>query len=155
MNVTFACPRCQESSRAEIAAHDETLRCSHCEAELPIEPDVMTDEGLKQCLVCGSHELFIRKDFPQRLGVGLVVVGFIASSIAWSQYMTLLTFAILFATALIDVVLYLVMGEALECYRCHAQYRNAPGIDKHGAFNLETHERHRQLAARLKNVSSQ
>ncbi len=56
----------------------------------------------------------MRKDFPQRLGVAIVVTGFIASSIAWSQYMTLLTFGILFATALIDVVLYLIVGEALD-----------------------------------------
>jgi hypothetical protein len=122
---------------------------------MPIEPGTITPEGLTQCLVCGSRDLFVRKDFPQRLGVGLVVVGFIASSIAWSQYMTLLTFAILFATALVDVVLYLIVGEALVCYRCHAQYRTVEGVEHHPAFNLETHERYRQQAARLKNVSSQ
>lgn len=117
---------------------------------MPVEPDTMTPEGLKQCLVCGSQDLFVRKDFPQRLGVGIVVVGFIASSIAWSQYMTYLTFAILFATAAIDVVLYLLMGEALVCYRCHAEYRMVEGLQHHEGFNLETHERYRQMAARMK-----
>ena len=77
------------------------------------------------------------------------MTGFIASSIAWSQYMTVLTFAILFATALIDVALYLIVGEALECYRCHAQYRTVAGLANHSAFSLETHERYRQLAARM------
>ncbi len=90
-----------------------------------------------------------RKDFPQRLGVGLVVFGFIASSIAWANYQVLWTFAILFATALVDLVLYLVMGESLTCYRCHAQYRGFEEIERHGGFNLETHERYRQLAARM------
>jgi hypothetical protein len=116
---------------------------------MPIEPGTLTEAGLRRCLVCGSEDLFVRKDFPQQLGVGIVVAGFIASSIAWSQYMTLLTFGILFATALIDVVLYLIVGEALVCYRCQAQYRMAPGIEQHSAFNLETHERYRQQAARL------
>ncbi len=149
MNVTFACPGCQESSRADVESETTHLDCSHCSAQLPIDAGTLSPEGLRQCLVCGSPELFVRKDFPQRLGVGLVVIGFIASSIAWSQYMTLLTFAILFATALIDVVLYLIVGEALVCYRCQAQYRMVPGMERHGAFSLETHEKHRQQAARL------
>src|SRR4051812_5802178 len=106
MNVTFACPRCQESARVEITPAHAALDCPHCQAQMPIEPDTITPEGLRQCTACGSRDLFVRKDFPQRLGVGIVVTGFIASSIAWSQYMTVLTFAILFATALIDVALY-------------------------------------------------
>jgi hypothetical protein len=150
MNVTFACPRCQESSRVELTPADAALRCADCQAEMPVTEAAFSAAGLQQCLVCGSRDLFVRKDFPQRLGVAIVVTGFIASSIAWSQYMTVLTFAILFATALIDVVLYLLVGEALECYRCHTQYRTVEGIERHGAFNLQTHERYRQLAARIR-----
>jgi hypothetical protein len=151
MNVTFACPGCQQSSRTEVTASEEALGCPHCTAQMPIEPETVTPDGLRQCLVCGSRDLFVRKDFPQRLGVCLVVVGFIASSIAWHFYMLELTFGILFVTALIDVVLYLVVGQALVCYRCHAQYRGVEGIEQHAAFSLETHERHRQQAARLQN----
>jgi hypothetical protein len=91
----------------------------------------------------------VRKDFPQRLGVAIVVVGIVASSIAWGYTFVVATFAILFATALVDVVLYLVVPDALMCYRCGAQYRGAPGISQHESFNLETHERYRQQAARM------
>jgi hypothetical protein len=153
MNVTFACPRCQESSRVDVTG-DTALACTHCQAQIPLSSESIASDGLRQCLVCGSPDLFVRKDFPQRLGVGIVVAGFVASSIAWSQYMTLLTFGILFATALIDVALYLIVGEALECYRCHAQYRTVEGMQEHGAFNLETHERYRQHAARMAEKAS-
>jgi hypothetical protein len=98
--------------------------------------------------------LFARKDFPQRLGVALVILGFVGSSIAWFNYEVLWSFAILFGTALIDLVLYIVMGESLTCYRCHAQYRGTEAIERHGGFNLETHERYRQLAARMKDSMS-
>jgi hypothetical protein len=81
--------------------------------------------------------------------VGIVVVGIVASSIAWGYTFVIATFAILFATALVDVVLYLIVPDALMCYRCGAQYRMAEGMSRHGAFNLETHERHRQQVARL------
>ncbi len=104
---------------------------------------------MSRCLVCPSTDLFVRKDFPQRLGVGIVIVGIVGSSIAWGYTYTIATFAILFATALIDVVLYLVVPDALMCYRCGAMYRGVDGMEGHGAFNLETHERYRQQAARM------
>ena len=71
------------------------------------------------------------------------------SSIAWAYSLPVLTFAVLFATALADVVLYLVVPDALMRYRCGAQYRMAAGMARHGAFNLETHERYRQQVARM------
>ncbi len=111
--------------------------------------DAFEGDQLRRCLVCPSTDLFVRKDFPQRLGVGIVVLGIAASSIAWGYSLPILTFAILSATALLDVVLYLLVPNALMCYRCGAQYRLAPGMDRHGAFNLETHERYRQQAARM------
>jgi hypothetical protein len=114
----------------------------------------VSDERIERCLVCPSTDLFARKDFPQRLGVALVVLGFIASSIAWANYQVVWTFAILFMTALVDLVLYLVMGESLTCYRCQAQYRGAHEIERHGGFDLETHERYRQLAARTKELAA-
>jgi len=37
----------------------------------------------------------------------------------------------------------------VQCYRCQAQYRGVPGLESHGGFNLETHEKHRQQRLRL------
>jgi hypothetical protein len=93
--------------------------------------------------------LFVRKDFSQRLGVAIVVAGFLISSVFWYYRMPLWTYGVLFATALIDVVLYLTVGNVLQCYRCHAQYRGLPGLEHHQPFNLETHEKHRQQRIRL------
>jgi hypothetical protein len=149
MNVTFACPRCQQTASREVTPSDTVLACPACEGELTIPPDALDGGQLRRCLVCPSTDLFVRKDFPQRLGVGIVIVGIVASSIAWGYTYTIATFAILFATALVDVVLYLVVPDALMCYRCGAMYRGVAGMERHGAFNLETHERYRQQAARM------
>ncbi len=51
---------------------------------------------------------------------------------------------------MIDVVLYLTMGNVLECYRCHAQYRGLPEFDDYEQFDLEAYEKHRQQSLRLK-----
>lgn len=150
MNIAYHCPACHRAVRQPVAAGQAALECDHCHGQILISPTAITEQRLNGCLVCPSTDLYARKDFPQRLGVALVVLGFIGSSIAWANYQVLWSFAILFGTALLDLVLYLVMGESLTCYRCGAQYRGFEEIELHGGFNLETHERYRQLAARLK-----
>lgn len=154
MNVTYNCPACQRTARVHLAAESDRISCPHCQQQINLPHDAIGGGRINRCLVCPSTELFARKDFPQRLGVALVVIGFVASSIAWANYQVLWSFAILFATALVDLVLYIVMGESLTCYRCHAQYRGFEEIERHGGFDLETHERYRQMAARMKDTPS-
>jgi hypothetical protein len=149
MIVSFFCPHCDQATRSDVVSAQTTLQCSHCDQSIAIPTDAFDDQQLRRCIVCPSTDLFVRKDFPQRLGVAIVVLGIVGSSITWAYTYLIATFAILFATALIDVLLYLVVPNALMCYRCGAMYRLAGGMERHGAFNLETHERYRQQAARM------
>ena len=100
MNVTYNCPACQKTARAELTPTTTELVCPHCPQRIEVPADAVASGRLNRCLVCPSTDLFLRKDFPQRLGVGLVIFGFIASSIAWANYQVFWTFAILFITAL-------------------------------------------------------
>jgi DNA-directed RNA polymerase subunit RPC12/RpoP len=150
MQINYHCLNCRRTVRARISDATDRLECPHCRLQIRVPADAISGREIHRCLVCPGTELFARKDFPQRLGVALVIAGFVGSSIAWANYQVLWSFAILFGTALIDFVLYVVMGESLTCYRCHAQYRGFEEIERHGGFNLETHERHRQMAARMK-----
>ncbi|MFM1904467.1 MAG: hypothetical protein RLZZ440_2367 [Planctomycetota bacterium] len=161
MRITYACPACDATVTHAGVESLATLDCPHCHAALAVPAGAIGWSGpggeaaepgtglpvLRRCLVCPSTELFLRKDFPQRLGVGIVVAGFAASCITWAWQLLVPTFAILFGTALVDVLLYLLMPECLTCYRCAARYRGAGG--PHGGFDLETHERHRQQRIRL------
>jgi hypothetical protein len=149
MDVTFRCPCCDRTVTVALAANTSGLRCPQCGAETEVAPDALAEGGVRRCLVCPSNDLFLRKDFPQRLGVALVLAGFAAFLVANYFYRPLLAFGFLFATAAIDVVLYLLVAEALVCYRCGAHYRGATDLAPHAGFQLETHERYRQLAARL------
>ena len=152
MNVTFCCPGCHATDRLEFTSQTASLACPQCGRQWNVPSGAVGEGEVHRCLVCPSQELFVRKDFPQRLGVAIVLAGFAASCVAWANYQLYLTFGILFATALVDVVLYVVMGENLTCYRCEAQYRGLSGLEKHGAFELATHERYRQQAARLRST---
>src|SRR3954471_15576246 len=150
MNLTYNCPGCGRAAREPVSADSRSFDCPHCHQQIAMPPDAIEGQQINRCLVCPSRDLFARKDFPQRLGVALVVLGFVGSSIAWANYQVLWSFAILFGSALADLLLYIVMGESLTCYRCSTQYRGFEEIERHGGFDLETHERYRQMAARLK-----
>jgi hypothetical protein len=149
MNVTFRCPHCDQTARVDFSPTTHEIACPACQAAWHVPAGTATDDKLWRCLVCPSDELFIRKDFSQPLGVAIVVIGIVISSIFWAYRMPIWTYAVLFVTALIDVVLYFTVGNVLQCYRCQAQYRDVPGLENHGGFDLETHEKHRQQRIRL------
>ena len=149
MNITFLCPHCDRTVSAEFDVTASELACPACNTVWPIPDGVASEGKLRQCLVCPSNELFVRKDFSQRLGVTIVVAGIIVSSAFWALRMPYWTYGVLFATAFLDVVLYFTVGNLLQCYRCQAQYRGVPGLENHGGFDLETHEKYRQQRLRL------
>jgi len=159
INVTFRCPHCEQTVKASLAPAMTSLECPWCHAtaNVPEGAVYLGDPGqagsasvqVQRCLVCPSRDLFVRKDFPQRLGIAIVVAGFVGFLLANYFYLKYLAFGFLFATALIDVFLYFWVGEALVCYRCGAHYRGVQDLGDHTGFQLETHERYRQMAARL------
>lgn len=150
MNIAFACPRCDATSQTDVTAATRALVCQHCHHEVETPAEAIVGEKVERCLCCGSRELFVRKDFSQRLGVAIIAVGFIASTITWFYYWRIATYCILFGSALLDVVLYFTVRNLLECYRCHAQYRGVPGLESYQPFSLEVHEKYRQQAIRTR-----
>jgi hypothetical protein len=148
MEISFSCPKCGRGVRIDGLEGRASVGCEACGWSAAVPAGSVSAGRVRRCVVCPSDELFVRKDFPQRVGFWIVVAGFAASCVTWGLQRPLWTFAILFGTATVDVVLYLLVGDCLSCYRCGARYRG-PGITaRHAAFDLETHEKHRQVVAR-------
>jgi len=162
MRITYACPACHATVTHGHVEEENALACTSCHAVLQLPGGAIAAAPapaaaalrLQRCLVCPSTELFRRKDFPQRVGVGIVVAGLAASCVAWAMRELVATFAILFGTALLDVVLYFLMPECLTCYRCGARYSGDGVAESFGGFDLETHEKHRQMAARTRGMAA-
>jgi hypothetical protein len=148
MQVRFTCDRCEAKSDASLEG-SRSVKCRRCGNVTVVPEDAVQNGRLARCAICPSHELYVSKDFPQKVGVSIVVIGFAASCIPWYFKHPGWTMAVLFATAAADLLLYLVVGNVLTCYSCHAQYRGLAGLEGHEPFQLETHERHRQRQARL------
>lgn len=148
MNITFACPECEHTSRIPLAP-EAAVACPTCDWKQHTPATLPSASPLDECLVCGCKELFIRKNFSQRIGIAVVVIAALSSAIAWAYYMWYTAYGILFAAALLDLYLYFTVGNLLQCYRCGTEYRGLPHLDDHEAFSLETHEKYRQQAIRL------
>jgi Zn ribbon nucleic-acid-binding protein len=153
MNVSFVCSKCDQPGRVEFDDSTEAITCVHCGRSVKTLPKAIEKGRVHGCLLCPSQELFVRKDFSQRLGITVIALGALGSAIALFFHYIIAAYAILFACAMIDLVLYLFVGNVLECYRCHAHYRDLEGLAEHGAFDLEIHERHRQQLIRLKSAA--
>ena len=149
MQVLYQCPLCQQTRRAAIASNMEALVCESCHWTRAVPAGSVDAAGPHVCVVCGCGDLWRQKDFPQKLGLAMVILGAVLSTIAFSLYLPLTALGVLLGFALVDLLLFTFMKDVLVCYACHARYRDADLRDDHPRFNLETAERYRQEAARL------
>jgi hypothetical protein len=104
----------------------------------------VTSEPLDVCPKCGCRDLFVRKDFPQKIGLAIVIVAGVAFIALAARAMTFrFGVWVLIAAVIIDAVLYFFVPRVTTCYRCRADFRGVPINPKHGAFELAVGEKYR------------
>jgi len=100
--------------------------------------------SLTACPSCGCNEMFVRKDFPQKLGLAIVVVaGGAFLVLASSRQRFYLGALVLLAAAVLDLVLYAFVPKMTVCYRCRAEFRGVPMNPEHGPYELAVGEKYR------------
>lgn len=101
-------------------------------------------QPLDACPKCGCRDLFVRKDFPQKTGLAVVVIAGVAFLFFAARRGTFYVGAwILLAAAALDALLYAFVPKVTTCYRCRADFRGVPLNPNHGAFELSTAEKYR------------
>lgn len=116
----------------------------------PLSPD----RPLERCLVCGSDELYVRKDFPQRLGLLLVVVVGLTSCWFFSRGDLLWALGVLLAVFVVDLAIYWIVPKLTVCYRCGSEFRGQPIHPGHRGFDLATAEKYRGQTSKGQNVKT-
>jgi hypothetical protein len=149
MQLIYQCPKCDAPNIEVVSAGTSKLACSYQDWTREITTADIEDDRPKRCLCCGNEDLWRQKDFPQGLGLLMVLTGGILSTIAWAYVEPVWALGILLVFAAIDMILYAVMNDVLVCYRCRARHRKANIHDDHPRFNLELNERYRQEEIRL------
>jgi uncharacterized protein (DUF983 family) len=158
VKLRFDCPVCEQPGWADLpeapgGAPQEagiTWSCPRCEHVVTLPARV--DPALPRCAFCGNGELYKKKDFPHGLGLAILGLAFLASTITYFFYNNYLTWGILIGSAAFDGVLYLLVKDAIVCYRCGAHHRGVPS-EHHRPFELTTHERYRQEQLRKDSYS--
>ena len=151
MELTFECPECRGVQRVKDAGAASEFRCAGCGAARAARPGSVQSEGVCQCPFCGTEKLYIQKDFPQGLGLFIVVTGFALATWFWYLNRPVATYAVLMGSALLDLVLWKIVPDVAICYRCISQMRgpDVKPLGRFGPFNLEIGETFRQERMRV------
>lgn len=141
--LRFFCPECQARIVTE-ACSAPAWRCRACGIEVPNPTVGDGPESLTRCRVCNNPELYVQKAFPTGLGMGIVILAGIGFLFFHWLYWFYAAWACLFGAAILDTVLYFLMGNVTVCYRCGAEHFGFPVNPAHGNFDLGVAEKYRQ-----------
>ncbi len=132
--IAFACPSCGGEATTSL---DGDGSCTRCEESPRLDiPDKLREKRVvERCTACGNTQLYVQRDFNQRAGLVIVVIG--AALAPFTPY-----YSSLFVAAAIDAVLYMVLPEITVCYRCQAHFRGFDKNPEQEAFDLHIAEQY-------------
>ncbi len=142
MRLTFSCPACSRTVASDVTPDSTAVRCS-CGWQRVIDAGVWNGSHPRECLACGNSDLWRQKSFPQGLGLAIIAVQIVLTTMFWSWRRPIWTYTTLILFAVLDMVLFAVLPDVLVCYRCRARHGTSGGKDR-STFDLETAERYRQ-----------
>jgi hypothetical protein len=132
--IALACPSCGHEA---VAGLEGRGACRSCSASVTVDvPETLrASHVLEACPACGNGLLYVQRDFNQKVGLGVVVVG--AALAPFTPF-----YASLFAAAAIDAGLYALLPDVTVCYRCQAHMRGFARNPAHHAFDLHLAEQY-------------
>ena len=99
---------------------------------------------IDKCPKCGCRDLFVRKDFPQKLGLSIVVVAGVTFLVLAARRSNFYLGAIVLIVAVVvDAIIYALVGRVTVCYRCRSEFRGVPINPTHHGFELSIAEKYR------------
>lgn len=147
VTISHRCPRehCRARMRLQVERDGRVeTTCPGCRDEIVINipADLAKSGAITKCACCPGREFFVRKDFPQKIGLLLVVVFGLAATVLFYQRIILASFAVLGSLVVIDALIFLFVGKVTVCYRCRAEYRGVAYNPDHEGFDLATSEKY-------------
>jgi hypothetical protein len=154
MELTFSCPTCGAIGRVCRLEQATRAECDHCGRVKPLHCEALAQDQVQSCPWCSTTDLYIQKDFPQGLGLFIVVVGFVVSTVFWYYEMPIPAYSVLVVSMLLDLLMYYKVPDVTICYRCLSQIRGKgsnPG-GRYQPFDLACGERYRQERIRAQQL---
>jgi len=131
--IAFACRQCGGEATADL---DGRGNCRTCGEAIGFEVPPLLKELriVERCPACLGEQLYVQRDFNQKAGIAIVVLGAILAP--FTYYLSLVL------AALIDAGLYMLLPEITICYRCQAHFRGFRHNPTHKAFDLHVAEQY-------------
>jgi hypothetical protein len=128
----------------ELVAGPSRVRCASCgeSQEIRVPQSLLETRSVATCAACGHSDFYIQKDFNRQTGVVIVAIGVIASTWFFSRREPFYAMLSLVVTALIDLLIYSLVGSVTVCYACHAVYRGFDRNPEHEPFDLKKLEKY-------------
>lgn len=155
--MTFECPKCGVVSHHAPIESATVVRCRGCGHEREVRADALLADGLRKCPLSATEDLYVQKDFPQGLGLAIVIVGFVISTVFWYYDRPVPALGVLLVSALADMALFYIVPDVTICYRCLSQFRGV-GANPEGRFkffDLAVGERYRQERIRVEELRNE
>lgn len=132
--IAFRCPLCGGEA---VCGLDGAGRCGACGGtpRLELPPALIETRVIERCPACASPQLYVQRDFNQRAGLVIVIIGAVLAP--FTPY-----YSSLFVAAAVDALLYVLLPEITVCYRCQAHFRRFARNPRHQAFDLHVAEQY-------------
>jgi hypothetical protein len=132
--IAFACPAC---GRETTCGAEGRGTCAACLRETTLDVSGLLGDPphVEHCPACAGRQLYVQRDFNQKVGLGIVVAG--ALLVPFTPF-----YSSLFAAAIVDAILYAMVPEITVCYRCHAHFRGFARNPGHQPFDLHLAEQY-------------
>jgi hypothetical protein len=141
--IHFGCAECGGELAVPASARDD-VGCPACGnvPRLGRTSAVRSGRCVDVCAVCGHADMYVQKDFNRSLGLVIVTAGVLGSLGFFALGQPFFAVGTLVLMALLDGLIYLLVGDVTVCYSCHAIYRGFGPNPEHEGFNLELLERY-------------
>lgn len=135
MTLHLTCSQCKSGVHVYPQKGGHQAQCDICQhvTELTCSEEMVQQNCLEQCPVCGRKDFYTQRDFNRKIGVALFVIAAVAS---------LWTYGISFIVLLIaDLILFKKLPQIVICYFCQTIFRNVANAADIAGYDHEKNDR--------------
>ena len=125
MKVNVYCPSCRLPQTLDPEGQAEATACPDCHSAVPYRLHPVS-VPIERCPVCGFDLLYVKKDFPRKIGCLLVAIG-----AALSIPTHFISLAVVLA---LEAIAYPFVPTLTACYRCECEIRGVSPNPSHRPF---------------------
>jgi len=139
MEINSFCPECENGIFLNEMPKGGLIPCKRCGKgrEAAGHGELDPQGAISRCGLCDGVEFYRQKDFNTKLGLWILAL-IVVLALIFNRWLI----PILVGGAILDTLLYFLLGDIVICYKCRAIYRGMPISSRVEGFDLKTHDQY-------------